>query len=59
MSKLKKLGYGKSLIPIHQNPSLFLTQMPWRKMTVMKALDVFEQSLLTEVRVVGSLGGES
>ncbi|KAK1339911.1 hypothetical protein QTO34_018472 [Cnephaeus nilssonii] len=36
-----------------QNPSLFLTQMPWRKMMVMKALDVSEHSLLTGVHVVG------
>lgn len=59
MSKLKKLGYGKSLIPTHQNPSLFLTQMPWRKMMVMKAMDVSEHYLLTGVHVVSSLGGES
>lgn len=52
MSKLKKLGYGKSLIPTPQNPSLFLTQMPWRKMTVMKVIDVSEHSLFIVVHIV-------
>lgn len=55
MLKLKKRGYGKSLIHIHQNLSLFLTQMPWRKMMVMKAIDVSADFLFTEVLYASAL----
>lgn len=56
MLKLKKLGYGKSLIHTPQNPSLFLTQMPWRKMMVMKAMDMSEHFLFIEILYVSALG---